>query len=104
MLKDTFELIKPDRKSPTWISYVDYVNSLIIEGITKGICSSMSYLADQISITYNRQHQYLPLFDIRVDLQDRDVIFDPPINYTLKNNGIRDIIQKIVDDFVSLSI
>jgi hypothetical protein len=64
----------------------------------------MSYLADQISIPYNKHHQLLPIFDIRVDLQDRDVIFDPPIDYSPKGNGIRDIIQKIIDDFVSLSI
>jgi dynein heavy chain len=104
LLKDTFEHIKPDKKSPTWIAYVDYVNSLVIKGITEGIVASMGYLADQISIPYNKHHQLLPIFDIRVDLQDRDVIFDPPINYTPKGNGIRDIIQKIIDDFVSLSI
>jgi dynein heavy chain len=104
LLKDTFEHIKPDKKHPTWIAYVDYVNSLCIGGITEGICASMSYLADQISIPYNKHHQLLPIFDIRVDLQDRDVIFDPPIDYSPKGNGIRDIIQKIIDDFVSLSI
>jgi dynein heavy chain len=104
LLKDTFEHIKPDKKSPTWVSYVDYVNSLVIKGITEGICASMGYLADQISIPYNKHHQLLPIFDIRVDLQDRDVIFDPPINYTTKGNSIRDIIQKIIDDFVSLAI
>jgi dynein heavy chain len=104
LLKDTFEHIKPDRKSPTWVSYVDYVNSLVIGGITVGVCASMGYLADQISIPYNKHHQLLPIFDIRVDLQDRDVIFDPPIDFSPKGNGIRDIIQKIIDDFVSLSI
>jgi dynein heavy chain len=104
LLKDTFEHIKPDKKSPTWVSYVDYVNSLVIQGITEGICASMQYLADQISITYNKHHQLLPIFDIRVDLADRMVIFDPPINYTAKGNGIRDIIQKVIDDFISISI
>lgn len=102
-LKDTVEHIKPDRKSPTWISYVDYVNSLVIGGITEAVCASMGFLADQISIPYNKHHQLLPIFDIRVDLQDRDVIFDPPIGHSPKGNGIRDIIQKIIDDFVSLS-
>lgn len=92
LLKDTFEHIKPDKKSATWLSYVDYVNSLVIGGITEGVCSSMNYLADQISIPYNKHHGLLPIFDIRVDLQDRDVIFDPPINYSSKGNGIRDII------------
>lgn len=62
----------------------------------------MAYLADQICIHYNKINQYQPLFDIRIDLQDRKVAFDPPINYTAKQNGIRDIIQKISDDFVSL--
>jgi hypothetical protein len=81
----------------------------------------MGYLADQISIPYNKHHQLLPIFDVRVDLQAemrhfvdakgekkygecRDVIFDPPINFSPKGNGIRDIIQKIIDDFVSLAI
>ena len=91
-MKDTFEHIKPDKKSATWLSYVDYVNSLVIGGITDGVCSSMSYLADQISIPYNKHHGLLPIFDIRVDLQEvkingrevRDVIFDPPINFSPK--------------------
>ena len=56
LMKDTIDNIKPDKKSVTWLAYVDYVNGLIIEGITKGINCSMNYLADQISIYYNR-HQ-----------------------------------------------
>lgn len=44
------------------------------------------------------------MFDIKVDLRDRNVIFDPPIETTAQGNGIRDIIQKILDDFISISI
>jgi len=46
LMKDTADNIKPDKKSQTWLSYVDYVNGLVIEGITTGIHASMSYLAD----------------------------------------------------------
>jgi hypothetical protein len=42
LMRDTQDNIKPDKKSPTWLSYVDYVNSLIIEGMTSGIQASMS--------------------------------------------------------------
>lgn len=45
-MKDTADNVKPDKKSVTWLAYVDYVNGLIIEGITKGINCSMNYLAD----------------------------------------------------------
>ena len=45
LMKDTVDNIKPDKKSMQWLAYVDYVNGLVIEGITNGINSSMSYLA-----------------------------------------------------------
>jgi len=103
-LKDSADHIKPDKKGVNWLAYVDYVNSLVIEGITTGIIKSMSFLADQINIPYNKHHGYPPIFDIRVDLKDRDVIFDPSIEENSRDNGIKNILQKIIDDFVSISI
>jgi len=78
-LKDTADHIKPDKKAQTWLSYQDYVNGLVIKGITEAIQASMAFLADQISISYNKHHLLPPMFDIKVDLRDREVIFDPPI-------------------------
>ena len=46
LMKDTAENIKPDKKSITWLAYVDYVNGLIVEGITEGINASLAFLAD----------------------------------------------------------
>lgn len=44
------------------------------------------------------------MFDIKVDLRDREVTFEPPIESSSRNNGIRDIILKITNDFISLAI
>lgn len=44
-----------------------------------------------------------PIFDIKVALMDRCVQFEPSIGCN-GNNGIRDIINKIVEDFISLAI
>jgi dynein heavy chain len=104
LVKDTTEAIKPDKKSIQWLAYVDYLNSLIIEGVTEGINGSMVYLADQISIKYNQLHGNAAMFDIKVDLREKKVVFDPSIGCNDKQTGIRDIIQKIIDDFVSLSV
>jgi hypothetical protein len=81
----------------------------VIQGITEGIAGSMKYLADQINIRYNAIHGNPPIFEIRVDLEDlpngkRTVVFDPSIHCNNKQNGIRDIIQKIMDDFISIAI
>ena len=43
------------------------------------------------------------MFDVKVDLRDREVKFDPPIESN-QRNGIRDIITKIINDFISISI
>jgi hypothetical protein len=44
------------------------------------------------------------MFDIKVDLRDREVRFDPPIESTQRKNGIRDIITRVMNDFISLAI
>ena len=44
------------------------------------------------------------MFDIRVELRDRDVKFEPPIESSQRGNGICDIIMKITNDFISLAI
>lgn len=46
LMKDTCDNIKPDKKSAPWLAYVDYLNGLLIEGITKGIMHSLSFLSD----------------------------------------------------------
>ncbi len=45
-MKDTLDNIKPDKKSKPWLDYVDYINGLIIDGITIAIKSSMNFLSD----------------------------------------------------------
>jgi hypothetical protein len=55
-MKDTQDNIKPDKKSVQWLAYQDYINGLIIDGITNGINGSMIFLKDQLSIQYNKLH------------------------------------------------
>jgi dynein heavy chain len=104
LMKDTADNVKPDKKSPQWLAYVDYVNGLVIEGMTVAIVASLNYLSDQINISYNKHHQLPPMFDIKVDLVDRDVTFDPPVAISQRGNGIKDIIMRIINDFIAISI
>lgn len=61
-------------------------------------------MKDQLSISYNKSQGLLPIFDIKVNLEDRMVQFEPTIQSNDRDNGIRDIINKIVTDFISLAI
>jgi hypothetical protein len=44
------------------------------------------------------------MFDIKVDLEEGEVCFTPSIKSNSRQNGIRDIIQKIIDDFIMFSV
>lgn len=96
--------MRPNKNSPEWKAYVDYVNGLVIEGITLGISSSMLDLAQQISIHYNKVNGLAPIFQINVCLADRQISFDPSISQNESGNGIRDIINNITEHFISLAI
>jgi len=49
-LKETEAILKPDKKSPEWIAYVDYINGLAIEGITIGINASLVSLISNLNV------------------------------------------------------
>lgn len=104
LMKDTLDHIKPDKKGQAWLNYVDYVNSLIIDGVTEAINASMEYMADQINIKYNTQHMLAPIFEIGVELSNGDLCFHPTIECNDRQNGITDIINGIVDDFIGIAI
>ena len=44
------------------------------------------------------------MFDIKLDLDENNVCFEPSIECNERENGIRDILQKIVNDFISLAV
>jgi dynein heavy chain len=109
LMKETTDAIRPDKKSMEWLAYVDYVNTLIIEGITRGINASMLGLADNINIETNKTNGKAAIFYVSVSLIDREVVFDPLIrstgsSLTERGSGVRDIINRIIEGFIDISI
>ena len=53
LVKDATDNVRPSKQSKELKSYIDYSSGLIIEGITNGIDSSRTYMAEQTSYQYN---------------------------------------------------
>lgn len=109
LFKETTDAIRPEKKSKEWAAYQDYVNTLIIEGITRGINASMINLGENISIEYNKNSGKAAIFYVSVSLIDREVVFDPPIRSTQltvndRGSGVRDIINRILEGFIDVAI
>lgn len=49
MLKENNKVLKCSNASPDWRAYVDFVNNVVVDGLSRVICTSLEYLLDQVS-------------------------------------------------------
>ena len=47
-LDSSLKVLKVNKSSPAWRTYVDYFNQIVIDGIVNAICASMKYLKNQV--------------------------------------------------------
>lgn len=48
MLKENNKVLKCSNASPDWRAYVDFVNNVVVDGMSRVICASLEYLLDQV--------------------------------------------------------
>jgi len=77
-LKDSSEALKVSKIAPTWKSYVDFVSNIIIEGFVSSIAVSLQHLCEILDPLIIAKHEMLPLFDVKIELQNKEIIFEPP--------------------------
>lgn len=54
MLKENNKVLKCSNASPDWRGYVDFVNNVVVDGLSRVICASLGYLLDQVLTTINK--------------------------------------------------
>lgn len=101
LLKEVHDAVKIDRKSPMWMAYLQYVNEIVLEGVSRAIGTALNHMNDQICPQKIKENDLPPLFEIRLELGDNDVIYEPVIEETpvLNFTSIRNIVRGWVQDF-----
>lgn len=86
--------------SAQWKAYVDYVNNIVVTGLSRVICSSLEFLAKQLDPSAGAGR--LPMLEIKLDLIANRVQFNPSIG---ENNGkgLRDTIQTWISSFFNVA-
>ncbi|CAE7326731.1 ODA4, partial [Symbiodinium necroappetens] len=77
-VKDSSESLKISKSAQTWKAYVDFVNNVVIEGFVSAIAVSLQYLCEILDPLIITRHEMLPLFDVKIELQGEEIVFDPP--------------------------
>lgn len=62
MLKENNKVLKCSNASPDWRGYVDFVNNVVVDGLSRVICASLEHLLDQV---HKRITPLLPWYIMR---------------------------------------
>lgn len=79
LIREVNDAIKIDKKSPIWKAYVDYVNEIVLIGISNAIITALKNLNEQIDFHTRKHDGVVPIFEIKLELQDNLVNYEPPI-------------------------
>jgi Dynein heavy chain, N-terminal region 2/Dynein heavy chain, N-terminal region 1 len=108
LMKDTNRILKVSQGLPDWTNYVEYINSIVIAGLTKVVTTSLMSLDQQLDSVYVLQHQLPPLLEVEMHLHESNVIFIPElgsIDIECTPNGIQaaDTLDDIITSLNSSS-
>ena len=93
LLKEILDAVKVERKLPIWQSYLQYVNEIVLDGIAKIIGTALIHLNDQIDNVNITKNELVCLFEIRLELGEKDVIYDPIIEESHSHNSVRNYVK-----------
>jgi hypothetical protein len=101
LIEENSALFKADADSPTWHAYVDYVDSMVVDGLYNTIHVSLSYLLDNTDAKPVDESQVRPLLEGKMALVPPDIRFDPAL---VEGNTItvQQQIAQITADFFSV--
>ncbi|KDO33137.1 hypothetical protein SPRG_01949 [Saprolegnia parasitica CBS 223.65] len=103
LLKDTLKKLKVSQGSPDWRAYVDFINGIVEDGLTKVVLNSLQYLGSQLDPTTIETHDLTPLLEIELDLYGKDIVFAPPIGSAPSKVGIKDVAGRWIEGILHIT-
>lgn len=97
-LKDSHSIMSVSKTHPHWIAYIDFVNSIIVQGLSKLVQNSLDYLNNQLNEEFLKKAGMQPLLVVSLDVQGQSVRFIPDIEES-SSSSLYTIIQSWVESF-----
>jgi dynein heavy chain len=102
LLKETNKILRVSNASADWRAYVDFVNNVVIDGLSRAITTSLEYLLDQIDPDVIAAKEKLPLLELKLQLEGSGVEFSPPLGHA-DGKGVGDMLDALIGSFLQVS-
>ena len=93
-----FQLLNISCSSPSWLTYVDYLNSLIVSGIQATVYLSLKNLL--LALTDDVDDERRCFVSIVIQLNDRRLSFDPTLDRSTSQLSVKEIVDQWMEAFV----
>jgi dynein heavy chain, axonemal len=91
------------RNKAQWLAYVDYVNSIVVEGLVAVAVRSAQYLRDQIDKVKVEENELMPLLEVSMKLSGKCAVFEPALGRA-GGKGISDMVMIWIEGFLNISL
>eukprot|EP01038_Epipyxis_sp_PR26KG_P005405 gene5405-7492_t len=81
VLKETNKKLKVSQGLPDWKAYVDFVNNVVVFGLSDAMSSSLKAMAAQFNPKYLEANSLPALIEIQLDLINQRVCFIPEVGF-----------------------
>jgi dynein heavy chain, axonemal len=110
LLKDTNKKLKVSQGLPDWKAYVDFINNVVVYGLSDAMASSLKTMAIQFNPVYLEANNLPALLEIQLDLVDKRVSFIPEVGHVEQDLrqpnqmlGIKNIVMGWINGMLGLA-
>eukprot|EP00741_Cyanophora_paradoxa_P005992 tig00000955_g5810.t1 len=103
LLGNSNKVLKVSKGAQAWKVYVDYVNDVVVQGIAATLIASLKYLGNQCDPAWIVKTEASPLLEVKLELEGKEVIYQPELGLTAKKDGVRDLLSRWISDFFNIA-
>jgi dynein heavy chain, axonemal len=110
MVKETNKVLRVSNASQDWRAYVDFMNNIVVDGLTKIVRNSLDYLLDQIDPAVIARDDKMPMLELKLDLvsvrvndKRRDEVRFIPDLQESGGKGVKDLVNGWVGTFFNVA-
>ena len=109
-VKETNKVLRVSNASQDWRAYVDFMNNIVVDGLTKIVRNSLDYLLDQIDPAVIARDDKMPMLELKLDLvsvrvndKRRDEVRFIPDLQESGGKGVKDLVNGWVGTFFNVA-
>lgn len=93
-------VLRVSKGAPMWRAYVEYVNDMVIDGLSAAVANSLRALCELVDGVQVARGEVLPLLEVQLELAAPDVSFSPELGEAGGPGSIANRVQGWIKSFL----